>query len=78
MKSFFRHGAMALVLGVCVSVQARSEPTLLMNVRGYTLAGDRLQTFSGFVFDFGKVVETGDSKALHRKFSRRVGHRRPR
>ena len=68
MKSFLRHGAMALVLGVCVSVQARSEPTLLRNVRGYTLAGDRLQRFTGLVFDLGKVVETGDAKALHRKF----------
>src|ERR1700688_1877817 len=68
MKSFLRHGAMALVLGVCVSVQARSEPTLVMNVRGYTLAGDRLQRFTGLVFDLGKVLETGDAKALHRKF----------
>ena len=68
MKSFLRHGAMALVLGVCVSVQARSEPTLLRNVRGYTLAGDRLQRFTGLVFDLGKVVETGDAKALLREF----------
>src|ERR1700680_3627750 len=68
MKTFLRHGALALILGVCVSVQARSEPTLLRNVRGYTLVGDRLHRFTGLVFDLGKVVETGDSEVLHGKF----------
>ena len=45
-----KHGALALVLGVVFSAHIRSAPTLMENVRGYTLAGDRLQRFSGLVF----------------------------
>ena len=68
MKSLFNPAILILALAAASSVPARGAPTLMENVHGYTLAGDRLQTFTGLVFDLGKVVETGDSKALHRKF----------
>jgi predicted amidohydrolase YtcJ len=48
---------------------AQGTPQLMENIHGYTFAGDRLQTFTGLVFDRGKVVDAGDSKALHRKYS---------
>jgi len=67
-KSVFNPAILILALAVASSIPARGAPTLMENVHGYTLAGDRLQTFTGFVFDLGKVVETGDSEALHRKF----------
>jgi predicted amidohydrolase YtcJ len=67
-KRIFNHASLILALAVASAMPARGAPTLVENVHGYTLAGDRLQTFTGLVFDLGKVVETGDSKALHRKF----------
>jgi len=63
-----KHGTLALVLYVVFSAQICGAPTLMENVRGYTLAGDRLERFSGLVFNAGKVVETGDARALRRKF----------
>ena len=36
-------------------------PTLLEHVQGYTLAANRLETFTGLVFDTGKVLEAGDA-----------------
>ena len=68
MKPIFNHAILLLALTWASSMPARAAPTLLENVHGYTLAGDRLQSFTGLLFDLGKVVETGDSKALHRKF----------
>lgn len=59
---------MALALCACVSVQAGGAPTLVENVRGYTLVGGELVRFTALVFDSGKVVETGDAKALRSEF----------
>ncbi len=59
----------ALLLGFLVTVQAHGAATLVANVHGYTLAGDRLQQFTGLVVDAGKVVETGDGPTLRRKFA---------
>jgi predicted amidohydrolase YtcJ len=67
-KRIFNHASLILALAVASAMPARSAPTLVENVHGYTLAGDRLQTFTGLVFDLGKVVETGDSAGLRRKF----------
>jgi predicted amidohydrolase YtcJ len=50
------------------AIQASGKATLIENVHGYTLAGDRLQSFTGLVFDHGKVVATGNAAALHRRF----------
>ncbi len=61
--------ATALILTSILTAPAHAAATLVANVHGYTLAGDRLQEFSGLVFDSGKVVETGDGAALHRKFA---------
>jgi predicted amidohydrolase YtcJ len=47
---------------------ARAAASLMENVHGYTLAGDRLQRFSALLFDGGKVIRTGDAAALHRAF----------
>ena len=43
-------------------------PTLIEHIQGYTLAADRLATFSGLVFEAGKVLETGDAAELHKKY----------
>ena len=69
MKPIFKPAILILALTAASSMPARGAPTLMENIHGYTLAGDRLQTFTGLVFDLGKVVETGDSKTLHRKYS---------
>jgi predicted amidohydrolase YtcJ len=68
MNSILKHGIVALVLGLIVSAQAGSAPTLVENVQGYTLAGDKLLHFNGLVFELGKVVKTGDAAALHKEF----------
>jgi predicted amidohydrolase YtcJ len=68
MKPTFAHVILILAVALALSLPARGAATLMENVHGYTLTGDRLQSFTGLVFELGKVVETGDSKALHRKF----------
>jgi predicted amidohydrolase YtcJ len=52
-----------MLLGLA-SAAVSAAPTLIVNVNGYTLAGDQLSRFSGMLFDSGKVVETGDSPLL--------------
>jgi predicted amidohydrolase YtcJ len=61
--------AKALLLSVLVTVRAHGAAIVVANVHGYTLAGDRLQQFTGLVLDAGKVVETGDGAALRKKFA---------
>ena len=48
---------------------AWSAPTLVEGVQGYTLVGNRLETFSGLVFEAGKVLEVGDAIGLRKKYS---------
>ena len=60
--------ATAFAFGLTLVAPAHSAPTLVENVHGYTLVGDRLQQFTGLVFDLGKVVQTGDAAALHKRF----------
>jgi hypothetical protein len=67
-KLIFKPAILLLVLTAGSSMAARGAPRVMENIHGYTFAGDRLQTFTRLVFDLGKVVETGDSKALHRKY----------
>jgi predicted amidohydrolase YtcJ len=59
---------LALACGLALAAPAHAAPTLLQDVHGYTLAGNRLQQFTGLVFDQGKVVETGAAQELHRRF----------
>jgi hypothetical protein len=68
LQPIFKPAILILALTAASSMPARGAPELMENIHGYTFAGDRLQTFTGLVFDLGKVVETGDSKALHRKY----------
>jgi predicted amidohydrolase YtcJ len=49
-----------------------AAPTLIEHIQGYTLAADRLATFSGLVFEAGKVLETGDAAELHKKYPNAV------
>ncbi|HEV7432134.1 MAG TPA: amidohydrolase, partial [Steroidobacteraceae bacterium] len=63
------HGATkALIVSLLWTVQVQGAATLVGNVHGYTLAGDRLQQFTGLVFDSGKVIETGEATVLRSKY----------
>jgi predicted amidohydrolase YtcJ len=62
----FRALAPLGIAALFVAGTAIATPTLVQNVRGYTLAGDRLQRFEALVMDDGKVVATGATAALHK------------
>ena len=51
---------------------AWSAPTLVEHVQGYTLSANRLETFTGLVFEAGKVVEVGDAARLRLKYANAV------
>ena len=60
-----------LLMALAVTVTAApawSAPTLVEHVQGYTLAANQLKSFTGLIFDAGKVVETGDATALRKKY----------
>ncbi len=57
-----------LALAAMAAVHAHAAPTLVQSVQGYTLQNDKITTFSGLVFDQGKVLETGDAAALRAKY----------
>lgn len=57
-----------LALAAMAAVHAHAAPTLVESVQGYTLQNDKIASFSGLVFDQGKVVETGDAAALRAKY----------
>jgi predicted amidohydrolase YtcJ len=65
-----KYGTSLLVAFLGIAMTARSAPTLIEDVHGYTLAADQLKHFNALVFDLGKVVETGDAGALRRKYRR--------
>jgi predicted amidohydrolase YtcJ len=68
-KPLFAPGAaMAAILGLFSSSPVCGTPTLVKNVHGYTLAADKLQKFSGLVFDDGKVLLVGDALALQGRY----------
>ena len=48
--------------------QTHANPTLIINVHGYTLADNRLKQFSGLVFEAGKVLATGNSAKLRKHY----------
>ena len=54
---------------LCASL-AHAAPTLIKNVEGYTLQGQKLVTFNGMVYDDGKVVKIGDAKVLGKEFKK--------
>ena len=57
-----------LALAAMAAVQAHAAPTLVESVQGYTLQNDKIASFSGLVFDQGKVLATGDAAALRAKY----------
>jgi predicted amidohydrolase YtcJ len=59
---------MAMILGLMSPIPAIAAPTLIKNVHGYTLAADKLQKFSGLVFDEGKVLGVGDAAMLQTQY----------
>ena len=63
-----RHSVTALAFTLLLAATAHGAPTLVENVHGYTLAGDRLQQFTGLVIELGKVVQTGEAAALRKNF----------
>jgi predicted amidohydrolase YtcJ len=61
--------AIGLTATVVRAEPAQGAATLLEHVRGYTLAGGRLASFSALAFDeSGRVIETGESGALRRRY----------
>ena len=64
-----RAAALLLAFSVVVSCVAWGAPTLVEHVQGYTLATNRLETFSGLVFEDGKVLAVGDAAELHQKYA---------
>ena len=67
LQQFLKQVAMALLASLAFGMPARSA-SLIDNVHGYTLAGDRLQRFTGLVFSDGKVVATGDAAVLRSRY----------
>ena len=49
---------------------ARSAPTIVTNVHGYTLVGTKLEPFSALAFEAGKILEIGDAAALRSKYAK--------
>jgi hypothetical protein len=45
-----------LVLAFVLTAQTLANPTLIINVHGYTLADNRLKQFNGLVFEAGKAM----------------------
>ncbi len=68
MKHTTRRAVTALAMSLTLAATAHGAPTLMENIHGYTLAGDRLQPFTGLLFDRGKVVQTGDAAVLRKDF----------
>ncbi len=73
MKHTISKAALALAAAMALT-SAHAVPTLVESVQGYTLKNDKLSTFTGLVFDQGKVLATGDAGALRKQYpdARRV------
>jgi len=56
-----------IVLLAPAAVGAHGSAVLMEHVQGYTLVGDRLQSFTALVFDSGKVIETGAALDLRKR-----------
>ena len=67
MTHLFKHAVTALVCGMAWTASVDGA-TLLENVHGYTLVGERLEQFTGLVFDGGKGLAAGAAPQLRRQF----------
>jgi predicted amidohydrolase YtcJ len=63
-------GAWVLAVASALSAvpAASAAPTLIDDVHGYTLSGDRLVTFSALAFDGGRVLGTGTTDELRHRY----------
>lgn len=59
---------LAAALLLAAALQLHATPTLINDVHGYTLTGEALMRFDGLVFEAGKVVATGEARALRRRY----------
>ncbi len=66
MKHAIRKSLLAIAAGFTLS--AHAAPTLIESVQGYTLRNDQVASFTGLVFDQGKVLATGDAAALRAQY----------
>ncbi|WP_213957403.1 amidohydrolase [Variovorax sp. dw_954] len=67
----FRVSVMAVACAatsILVVPAAMAAPTVVTNVQGYTLANNKLVSFSGLAFDKGKVLATGNNTALVKRY----------
>ncbi len=70
MRHIVEATAAALACVALAASGANAAPTLIENVRGYTLSGATLKRFDGLVFDDGRVIEAGDVSRLRRSHPR--------
>ncbi len=69
MKTVIRKNLRALAIATALSaLSAQAAPTLIESVQGYTLKDDKIATFTGLVFDQGKVLATGDASLLRAQY----------
>src|SRR5580765_3555071 len=68
MQKKFKKAATALIGSFCLAMQCQAAATLMGNIHGYTLSKDRLQEFSGLVFESGKVLAAGDGAQLRQRY----------
>jgi predicted amidohydrolase YtcJ len=64
-----RAAGLLIAFSAWLAADAWSAPTLIEHVQGYTLAANHLESFSGLVFEAGKVLEAGDAAELRKKYS---------
>lgn len=64
-----RAAGLLIAFSAWLAPNAWSAPTLIEHVQGYTLAANHLESFSGLVFEAGKVLEAGDAAELRKKYS---------
>jgi predicted amidohydrolase YtcJ len=67
-KQPLKYSLIVLVLAAAAA-PARSAPSVMTNVHGYTLVGAKIQAFSGLAFDAGRVLEIGDGDSLRTKYA---------
>ena len=69
-KSMLNNALIAATATLAFGAARAEQPgaTLIENVHGYTLAGDRLERFSGLLLESGRVVRTGNAADLHKAY----------
>ena len=69
MKKYLLQPLAALAAAAALAAgSAQAAPTLVDHVQGYTFSQDKLTSFTGLVFDQGKVLGVGDAAALAKQY----------